>query len=81
MSNGFYNASNRFEGRVQIKCFGICRLPAYRCLLSILSEGSWVNFKSAQLHFNTGKQLKESGKFDEAIGHYQKALEIEPDQV
>ncbi|MBD1938828.1 tetratricopeptide repeat protein [Microcoleus sp. FACHB-68] len=40
-----------------------------------------MNFKSAQLHFNTGKQLKESGKFDEAIGHYQKALEIEPDEV
>ncbi|MBW4680148.1 MAG: tetratricopeptide repeat protein [Microcoleus vaginatus WJT46-NPBG5] len=40
-----------------------------------------MNFKSAQLHFNTGKQLKELGKFDEAIGHYQKALEIEPDHV
>lgn len=40
-----------------------------------------MNFQSAQLHFNTGTQLKEAGKFDEAIGHYRKALDIEPDHV
>ena len=37
--------------------------------------------ESAEIHFKTGNELKDAGKFDEAIASYQKALEIEPDSV
>ncbi|MBW4492796.1 MAG: tetratricopeptide repeat protein [Oscillatoria princeps RMCB-10] len=37
--------------------------------------------ESAEIHFKTGNELKDAGKFDEAIDSYQKALEIEPDSA
>jgi protein O-GlcNAc transferase len=46
-----------------------------------LSEGFSVKSESAEIHFKTGNELKDAGKFDEAIASYQKALEIEPDSV
>ncbi len=37
--------------------------------------------ESARTSYNTGNQLKEAGKLDEAIGHYQQALQVQPDCV
>ncbi len=37
--------------------------------------------ESAEIHFKTGNELKDAGKFEQAIASYQKALEIEPDSA